>query len=127
MTTRQKLEIIQKILGLTQTKLAEKFGVSFVAFNSWWTEKSIPRPKMQSLIDELYLEVTGQKVISAQQLANKRKVLKQKSAEHKNVLAEILANPDIRDQFILKLTYHSNSIEGSTLTEPDTAAILFDN
>jgi Fic family protein len=27
----------------------------------------------------------------------------------------------------LKLTYHSNSIEGSTLTELDTAAILFDN
>ena len=36
-------------------------------------------------------------------------------------------NPDIRDRFILKLTYHSNSIEGSALTEPDTAAILFDN
>ena len=36
-----------------------------------------------------------------------------------------MQNPDIRDQFILKLTYHSNSIEGSTLSEPDTAAILF--
>jgi Fic family protein len=43
------------------------------------------------------------------------------------VLTELLNSPDIRDQFILKLTYHSNSIEGSTLTEPDTAAILFDN
>jgi Fic family protein len=43
------------------------------------------------------------------------------------VVEEILANPDIRNQFVLKLTYHSNSIEGSTLTESDTAAILFDN
>ena len=42
-------------------------------------------------------------------------------------LNEILTNPDTRDEFILKLTYHSNSIEGGTLTEPDTAAILFDN
>lgn len=127
MNTRQKLEIIQKTLGLTQTKLAEKFGVSFVAFNSWWTGKSSPRPKMQTAIDELFLEVTGQKSIPANQLAAKKQILHRKSTEHKNVITEILDNPDIRDQFILKLTYHSNSIEGSTLTEPDTAAILFDN
>ena len=58
MNTRQKLEVIQKTMGLTQTKLAEKFGVSFVAFNSWWTGKSNPRAKMQDLIDKLFLEVT---------------------------------------------------------------------
>jgi len=127
MTTREKLEIIQKMLGLTQTKLAERFGVSFTAFNGWWTGKSVPRAKRQAAIDELYLEVTGQKVIPVDQLAGKKHALAQKSAGHKNVLQEIVDNPDIRDQFILKLTYHSNSIEGSTLTEPDTAAVLFDN
>ena len=127
MTIRQKLEIIKKMLGLTQTKLAEKFGVSFVAFNSWWTAKTVPRPKMRVIIDELFLEVTGQKIIPADELMAKKQALQQKSSKHKNIVAEILANPDIRDQFILKLTYHSNSIEGSTLTEPDTAAILFDN
>ena len=127
MTIRQKLEIIQKTLGLTQTKLAEKFGVSFPAFNSWWTGKSIPRPKMQTAIDELFLEITGQKIIPADQLVAKKQILLKKASEHKKVVAEILANPDIRDQFILKLTYNSNRIEGSTLTEPDTAAILFDN
>jgi len=127
MNTRQKLEIIQKMLGLTQTKLAEKFGVSFAAFNSWWTGKSEPRPKMQAAIDKLFLEVTGQKIIPAGELTAKKQILRQKSGEYKSVVREILGNPDIRDQFILKLTYHSNSIEGSTLTEPDTAAILFDN
>ncbi len=127
MTIRQKLEIIKKMLGLTQTKLAERFGVSFAAFNSWWTGKSTPRPKMQAAIDELFLEVTGQKIIPANQLLAKKGMLNQKSFEHKSVISEILNNPDIRDRFILKLTYHSNSIEGSTLTEPDTAAILFDS
>ena len=127
MNIRQKLEIIQKILGLTQTKIAGKFGVSFATFNSWWTEKSKPRPKMQAAIDELFLEVTGQKIIPIDQLTAKKQILRQKSEKYGNVLEEILDNPDIRDQFILKLTYHSNSIEGSTLTEPDTAAILFDN
>lgn len=127
MTIRQKLEIIQKMLSLTQTKLAEKFGVSFAAFNSWWTGKSSPRPKMQASIDELFLEVTGQKVIPADQLTAKKQALRQKSSEYKSIIDEILDNPDVRDQFILKLTYHSNSIEGSALTESDTAAILFDN
>lgn len=127
MTTRQKLEIIRKMLGLTQTKLAQKLEVSFATFNSWWTGKSNPRPKKQASIDELFFEVTGQKIIPADQLTAKKQALARKSGEHKSVINEILDNPDIRDQFILKLTYHSNSIEGSTLTEPDTAAILFDN
>jgi len=127
MNTRQKLEIIQKMLGLTQTKLAEKFGVSFVAFNNWWTGKAKPRAKMQTYIDEMFLEVTGQKVIPSTQLIAKKLILQKKSKKYQNVVKEILKNPDIRDQFILKLTYHSNSIEGSTLTENETAAILFDN
>lgn len=127
MNTRQKLEIIQRRLSLTQTKLAEKFGVSFVAFNNWWTGKSVPRSKMQEAINELYLEVTGQKVIPSQILKEKKAALRGKAAEHRDVINKILGNSDIKDQFVLKLTYHSNSIEGSTLTEPDTAAILFDN
>ncbi|MFH1188218.1 MAG: Fic family protein [bacterium] len=127
MTIRQKLEIIQKSTGLTQTKLAEKFGVSFVAFNSWWTGKATPRPKIQKAIDELFLEVTGQKIIPVDELTAKKQILLQKAKKYKNTAVEILNNPDIRDRFILKLTYHSNKIEGSTLTEPDTAAILFDN
>lgn len=127
MTIRQKLETIKKTIGVTQTKLAERLGVSFAAFNSWWTGKSVPRQKMQTAIEDLFLEVTGQKIVPPERLAAKKLALQRKSAEHKGVISEILANPDIRDQFILKLTYTSNSIEGSTLTEPDTAAILFDN
>lgn len=127
MTIREKLQTIQKATGLTQTKLADRFGVSFAAFNSWWTGKSSPRPKMLAAIDELFLEVTGQKIIPDKQLIAKKQILAKKSKEHKNIVAEILKNSDIQNTFLLKLTYHSNSIEGSTLTEPDTAAILFDN
>ncbi len=115
------------MLGLTQTKLAERFGVSFVAFNSWWTGKSAPRAKMQNAIDELFLEVTGQKIIPKNVLIAKKQALQKKSSQHKNIVQEILTNPDIRDQFILKITYNSNSIEGSTLDEKDTAAVIFDN
>ena len=127
MDIQQKLKIIQKRLGLTQTKLAERFGVSFVAFNNWWTGKSAPRKKAEALIEDLFLEVTGQKIISADKLVTKKQEIKEKSLKHKNIIGEIINNKDIYNEFVLKLTYHSNSIEGSTLTEPDTAAILFDN
>ncbi len=73
------------------------------------------------------MTIQQKEVIPTEQLAEKKEGLKQKSLEYKSVTSEILDNPDIRDQFILKLTYNSNRIEGSTLTEPDTAAILFDN
>lgn len=126
-TIKQKLERIKKTLGVTQTKLAERFGVSFPAFNSWWTGKSSPRPKARAAIEGLYLEITGQKIIPAAVLDEKKNVLRKWSKSHKNIVAEILNNPDVRDQFILKLTYNSNRIEGSTLSEPDTAAVLFDN
>ncbi|MBU4347352.1 Fic family protein [Patescibacteria group bacterium] len=127
MTIQEKLQIIKQTTGLTQTKLAERLGVSFAAFNSWWTGKSSPRPKMLSIIDELFLEATGQKIIPDEQLTAKKQALAKKSRKYKSVIAKILNNPDIRDTFLLKLTYHSNRIEGSALTEPDTAAILFDN
>lgn len=124
---QQKLRIIQKNLGITQTKLAERFGVSFVAFNNWWLGKSIPRKKAEVLIEDLFLEVIGQKVISNDRLILKKQIIKKRSISHKNVIDEILKNKDIYDEFVLKLTYHSNSIEGSTLTEADTKAVLFDN
>jgi len=124
---RKKLEIIQKRTGLTQTKLAEKFGVSFVAFNGWWTGKSVPHLKTQSVIEDLFLEVTGQKVIPKEKLSEKKEILLQKAGLHKNVVNEIVSNPDIHDRFVLSITYNSNKIEGSTLTEPDTAAVIFNN
>lgn len=127
MKISQKLLIIQKQLGTTQTKLAERFSVSFATFNSWINNRSEPHAKSGQLIEDLFLELTGQSIVSDLVLNDAKKNLKQKSLKHKKIISEILNNPDIRDRFILKLTYHSNKIEGSTLTEPDTAAILFNN
>jgi len=127
MTIKQKIEIIQKILKLNQTQLAEKLGVSFATFNSWWNEKSIPRLKKIAIIDDLYLEVTGEKKIPDDFLVAKKQLLQKRSLKYKNIIKFILSNPDIRDELVLKLTYHSNSIEGSTLTESDTSAILFND
>jgi len=127
MTAREKLQLILKLSGLTQQKLAGRLGVTFAALNRWLNEKAIPRHKAQEKIDELYKEYTGEKQIPKTVLAAKKGIVLKKKKEHRNVLREIIDNPDIRDQFYLSLTYHSNRIEGSSLSENDTAAILFEN
>lgn len=127
MNTRQKLKIIQKISGLTQEKIATKIGVSFVAFNNWFTGKSLPRKNALKKIDRLYKEYTGEKEISSDELSARKAGLSVKSKKYKNILKTIIRNQDIFDQFVLALTYHSNRIEGSTLSENETSAILFEN
>ena len=127
MNLLEKLKIIQRISGLTQTELASKIGVSFVAFNGWWTGKSNPRPKREVAIDDLYKELTGQKIIPDTILKAKKELIQKESKKFSNIVKMISANPDIYDQFLLSLTYHSNKIEGSTLSENETADIMFNN
>lgn len=52
-------------------------------------------------------------------------ILGRKSLRATNVLKTLLAHPDIHDEFVLVLTYNSNQIEGSTLTQEETAVVLF--
>jgi Fic family protein/DNA-binding XRE family transcriptional regulator len=123
----EKLKIIQNLSGLTQEKLAKELGVSFVSFNRWINGKSKPRRKAEENINNLYFRYTGQKDIPEDPLKAKKQILLNKSKKYKNVLGKIIRSPDICDQFLLALTYHTNKLEGSTLTENETRAILFDN
>ena len=127
MTVQDKLKIIRSLSGLTQEKLAEKLGVSFATLNSWINGKSKPRRGAEKNINNLYFLFAGQKDIPEDPLRAKKQIISNKSKKHKNVLEEIAENPDIKDQFLLSLTYHSNKIEGSTLTENETMAIMFEN
>ncbi len=127
MSIQEKLQFIQKMSGLSQEELALRFGVTFSALNRWMMGRATPRPTALAKIDEIYKEYSGEKVIPATILEAKKALLLSRQKEHKNVLKEILSNPDIRDQLYLSLTFHSNKIEGSTLSEGDTAAILFRN
>ncbi len=123
----QKLQIIQKLSKLTQTQLANKLNVSFPTINSWINQKSIPHTKKAKSINTLYFKYTGQKNIPKDHLTAKKDIIVRKSKKIGNIIKKIKDRPDIYDQFILSLTYNTNSIEGSTLTENDTAAILFEN
>ncbi len=127
MTTSEKLKLIQRFSGLTQEKLAQKIGVTFAALNRWINEQATPRPGALEKINELYREYSGEKIISEDTLLAKKNILRAKGTKYDHVLQYILSRPDLRDQFDLSLTYHSNKIEGSTLSENETDAILFHN
>jgi len=127
MRISEKLQLIKKFTGLTQEKIAQELGVSFVTLNSWLNKRSIPHKKKQEKIDELYKKVTGESVISDDLLSAKKNLIINKSKKYKNIITHILNREDLLNEFILQLTYNSNSIEGSTLTENDTEAILFRN
>ncbi len=127
MIIQEKLQLILKLSGLTQDELARCLGVTFAALNRWVNGKAVPRPKAQAKIDELYKEYSGEKQIPETVLEAKKSLILRHRKKKKNVLKKITENPDILDQFYLSLTYHSNRIEGSSLSESDTAAILFQN
>lgn len=127
MTIKEKLQIIKNLSGFTQEKLAKKLEVSFATLNSWINEKSKPRRNAEKNINNLYFKYTGKKIIPQDPLTAKKQIILAKSKKYKNILKKIIKNPDIYDQLMLSLTYHTNRLEGSTLTENETRAILFDN
>lgn len=126
MDTSDKLKIIQKISNMTQTEIAAKIGISFVALNSIINNKSIPRQKTLSAINDLYLTISGTKKIPSSELVVKKQIIFAKAKKYGDVITAIINNKKVFDQFLLELTYHTNNIEGSSLSEGETAAILFE-
>lgn len=127
MTISETLKNLQKLSGLTQTELAQKIGVSFVAFNYWFNGKAEPRPKTRAKIMALYQEYSGEIPVPETELAEKKLILKTRSNAVGSVLKKIMSDQSTYETIMLSLTYHSNRIEGSTLSENETADIIFQN
>ncbi len=127
MTIQQKLQTIQTITGKTQEILARELGVSFVAFNAWFNGKSQPRAGAVARIDALYVKVGGESSPTGSVVDAKKQTIKKLSRKHPNVLKKIITRKDLHDEFMLALTFHTNRIEGSTVTKDETAAIMFDH
>lgn len=126
MNTQQKLARLLAITGKTQTELAQMLQVSFATLNSWVNGKSLPRQGAQTRIDLLYQTYTGVSVVKDSELAEKKQQIAQYKKQFPNPLRYILQRQDVYEAFVLALTYHTNSIEGSTFTEPEVRAVIFD-
>ncbi|MBI2411436.1 MAG: Fic family protein [Candidatus Kerfeldbacteria bacterium] len=127
MTVQQKIQRILKVSGKTQTELAQMLQVSFVTLNSWVNGKSLPRKIAQAKIDLLYQEYTGVKEVTDSELLVKKQRVAELKKQFPHPLQYIVQRQDLYETFVLELTYHTNSIEGSTFTEPEVRAVIFDN
>lgn len=123
MTTKGHLTAIQQASGWSQEQLAAQLGVSFATLNAWINERSVPRAKATRNIERLYLDVVGVDAVDAAVLAD----AKQAATKLKSSAKTISEDKEVLEALTLHLTYHSNTIEGSTMTLSDVEEVLFDH
>ncbi len=126
MSIKDRLQLLQEISGKSQTKLAQELGVSFVAFNNWWTEKAIPRKNAEAKINKMLISLGINLGKQNSIFETKKEFILNLAEKNKNILNKILARSDLIDDLSLQITYNSNAIEGSTLSIAETASVIFD-
>lgn len=116
-----QLKSILNASGWSQEELARRLGVSFVTLNSWVNARSEPRKKAAEAIRILYFSLIGNDDSNIYSLDEK----KQEALALKATARQIVNNQEVLDKLSLYLTYHTNTIEGSTMTLADTEEVLF--
>lgn len=123
MNYSSQLNSILAASGWSQEELSRRLNVSFVTLNSWINKRSSPRKKAAENIQLLYFEILGTDSCEIGMLEElKEKVKYLKTSSH-----DIIAKEEVLNSLILNLTYHTNTIEGSTMTLDDTKNVLFNN
>lgn len=121
-TISQKIKEILISAEWTQEEFARNIGTSQKTANLWINGKSYPQLRYIQKIELLYLDIIGFAEINPEIL------LKQKNyaLSKKITVSDIIKNKEILDILTLHLTYHTNTIEGSTMTLADVREILSD-
>ncbi len=119
----QQLKDIRQASGWSQERLAVALDVSFPTLNSWINGRSQPRQAALRKIETLYLTIVGAETIDAQTLIA-AKVAANKLTTNTEGLT---ANKEILNKLTLYLTYHTNTIEGSTMTLADVGEVIFEH
>ena len=123
MNYSKQLRAILDASGWTQEELAKQLGVSFVTINSWINARAKPRKRALESIRILYFDVLGDNSLDVGYLEELKEKIKLLSIK----LSQITENKEVFDKLVLHLTYHTNVIEGSTMTLDDTREVLFEN
>ncbi len=123
MNHHNQLKSILKASGWSQEQLARNLGVSFATLNSWVNKRSMPRAKALQTIERLYLDIVGVEEVDESTL----RIAKQSAIKLRTTSKKIAGNKDVLDRLTLHLTYHSNTIEGSTMTLSDVEEVIFEH
>lgn len=84
-----QLKTIQTVSGMTQTEIANKIGISFVALNNIFTGQSLPRQKTKEAIHELYAAITGTRRIPTNELRAKKQAVTIKTRKNIVILQKL--------------------------------------
>lgn len=122
MKTQDMLQILLAQSDLTQVKLAQRLNVSHQTLYKWLTSKALPRAAHLAAIESLYVELIGADDVDRDVLHDAVKI-----AEQAGITVDaILSNNWLLDNFVVLLTYNTNSIEGSTMTLADNRKVLLE-
>ncbi|MFN0062970.1 MAG: Fic family protein [Myxococcaceae bacterium] len=125
MAASKASELLGKILsvsGLTQSALADELGVSFATLNSWVNGKSAPRRKASQAIEAAFVRFVGGSWLERGQLESLINSVESVKLDPKRLFED----RRIIERLTVEMTYHSDAIEGSTMTLSDTKAVLID-
>ena len=122
-TIKHQLEEVLHYTGWTQEQLAYQLGVPARTVFAWLNQQTIPRLANQRRIEDIYREVVGQASVHPEALEQ----AKHSALTHHMTAHELVANRELLDALTLQMTYHTNSIEGSTMTVDDVRTVLDDD
>jgi len=108
-TDKDKLEKLIKEAKLTPSEIARALEVTYRSVHRWLKEGVSPHPRQAQDLDELFKEY-----IDLSPLVDN---ITDNIPEPINFLKK---NKDIREKFFVLMTYHSNAIEGSRMTQKET-------
>ena len=106
---KEKLEKIVEVIGASRAMLARRLEVDYKTIWRWLNKGVIPQKRQSQDIDQLFKEYVDLKQI----------VLELKKT-NKDPIKILKSNEKIREDFILKMTYNSNAIEGSRMSLRET-------
>lgn len=122
MNTREQLKQILVEAKWSQDELAHRLGVAPKTLSFWITGKTEPREKYLEKIREVYFDIVGRAEVDRAYLDD----LKKRAVATHLDLEELLNNEELLKLTTLYLTYHTNTIEGSTMTIDDVKTVLDD-
>jgi Fic family protein len=121
--TANKLRKIIDNANWSRERLAQALGVSLNTVNRWLKGEIAPRENNIAVIDKLYNDIAGRDDVTDELL----KTTEQDALNRHIEVAELITNEELLDKVTLYLTYHTNTIEGSTMTLSDVKAVLDDD
>ncbi len=118
-----QLTSILNASGWSQEQLARELGVSFPALNAWINQRAKPRQNALINIERVYVDIVGSVTVDQAEL----KQLKVKSTGLRITTKNLINSKVALDKLTLYLTYHTNTIEGSTMTLSDVEDVIFEH